>query len=146
MVWWVLNVCRVCRLGFMQSRFPTVAIMITSATYAGFALWIGLQPKALLNAFGIESNTPQMLTEIRAFYGGIELAIALVMIILWKRGDLFAALLIGGVPLAGSAFGRCFGMVIDGYSTIHLVFAVIEAIGSIVCLVGCNVVGKELSG
>jgi len=85
---------------------PTMAILITAASFAGFAVWLGVNPNALLEAFGIEDRTPQMATEIRAFYGGIEMAIAVAMILLWRRGDLFAALLIGGLPLLGSASGR----------------------------------------
>jgi hypothetical protein len=70
----------------MNHRFATVAIFFTALTYAGFALWLGLNPGALLSAFGIEQSTPQMLTEIRAFYGGVEFAIAAAMLILWWRG------------------------------------------------------------
>ncbi len=128
--------------GEMHSRFPTITLLITSAIYAGFAVWLGLRPAALLAAFGIESTTPQMLTEIRAFYGGIELAIAVVMLLLWRRGDIFAGLLIGGLPLAGSASGRCVGLVLDGFSTLHASLAAIEAMGCIFCLAGCLAVSK----
>jgi hypothetical protein len=123
-------------------RFPTVALLITAAIYAGFAVWLGTRPDALLTAFGIESSTPQMLTEIRAFYGGIELAIAVVMLLLWRRGDIFAALLIGGLPLAGSASGRCLGLLLDGFSALHASMAVVEAIGCAFCLAGCLAVSK----
>jgi hypothetical protein len=80
-------------------EFSTVAILITAASWAGFALWLGMNPGAFLPAFGVEESTPQMLTEVRAFYGGVEMAIAVAMIVLWRRGDLFASLLVGGLPL-----------------------------------------------
>jgi hypothetical protein len=89
-----------------QLRLPTVAIFITAVSWAGFAIWLGVNPDALLPAFGVEESTPQMLTEVRAFYGGVEMAIAVAMIVLWKRTDLFASLLVGGLPLVGSASGR----------------------------------------
>src|SRR6056297_1755198 len=92
-----------------SSRIPTVAIFITAASWAGFAIWLGVNPGALLPAFGVETSTPQMLTEVRAFYGGVEMAIAVAMIALWWRGDMFASLLVGGLPLAGSASGRLIG-------------------------------------
>jgi hypothetical protein len=104
----------------MKSNLPTVAIFITAASWAGFAVWLGLNPGALLPAFGVEASSPQMLTEVRAFYGGVEMAIAVAMILLWRRGDLFAALLVGGLPLLGSATGRCIGLVVDGFSTLHV--------------------------
>ena len=87
----------------MNNRFPTVAIFITAAIWAGFAIWLGVNPNVLLPAFGVESSTPQMLTEVRAFYGGVEMAIAVAMMVLWRRGDLFAALLVGGLPLVGAS-------------------------------------------
>ena len=34
-----------------------------------------------------------------AFYGGVEMAIAVAMIVLWRRGDLFAAFVVGGLSL-----------------------------------------------
>ncbi len=127
----------------MNSRFPTIAILITAASFAGFAVWLGVNPNALLEAFGIEDRAPRMATEIRAFYGGIEMAIAVAMIVLWRRGDLFAALLIGGLPLAGSATGRLFGMTVDGYSATHLGFASLELVGAAFFLIGCVIVSRE---
>ncbi len=127
----------------MNNRLPTIAIFITAATWAGFAVWLGLNPDALMPAFGVEASTPQMLTEVRAFYGGVEMAIAVAMIVLWRRDDLFAALLIGGLPLVGSAAGRCVGLVVDGFSMIHVGFACLEIVGAAFCLAGCLVVSRE---
>jgi len=126
-----------------SSRIPTVAIFVTAASWAGFAIWLGVNPSALLPAFGVEASTPQMLTEVRAFYGGVEMAIAVAMIVLWRRGDLFAALLIGGLPLVGSATGRCVGLIVDGFSAIHLGFAGLEMVGAAFCLVGCVSISRE---
>lgn len=83
-----------------------------------------------------------MLTEVRAFYGGVEMAIAVAMMVLWRRGNLFAALLVGGLPLVGSASGRLIGLVIDGYSPLHLGFAALENFGAVFCLVGCRLVSR----
>lgn len=126
----------------MNRTFPTIAIFITATSFAGFAVWLGVNPNALLEAFGIEDRTPQMATEIRAFYGGIELAIAVAMIVLWRRGDLFAALLIGGLPLLGSASGRLIGLVVDGFSGVHLGFAGLELVGAAFCLAGARMVSR----
>lgn len=129
----------------MKTQFPTMALLITAAIYAGFAIWLGSTPAALLTTFGIESSTPAMLTEIRAFYGGIEMGIAVAMLVLWRRNELFAGLLVGGLPLAGSAIGRCCGLVVDDFSAMHVGLAVVEAFGAAVCLVACYVVTKERS-
>jgi Domain of unknown function (DUF4345) len=127
----------------VTSRFPTIAIFITAATWAGFATWLGSNPTALLTAFGIESKTPQMLTEIRAFYGGVEFAVALAMVVLWYRGQLFASLLIGGLPLLGSATGRCVGMLVEGFSGLHAGLAMLELTGAAVCLVAVKLLERN---
>ncbi|MEM6363253.1 MAG: DUF4345 family protein [Planctomycetota bacterium] len=117
----------------MTNRFPDVVISITASSWAGFAIWLGTDPGALLPAFGVDASTPQMLTEVRAFYGGVELAIAISMIVLWRRKQQFAALLIGGLPLVGSACGRLSGLALDGFSTMHLGFASLELLGASFC-------------
>lgn len=130
----------------MPSRLPVAVLLITAASYAGFGIWLGLRPADLLDAFGVESPTPGMLTEIRAFYGGVELAISAAMLILWRRQNLFAALLIGGLPLAGSAVGRSFGMITDGFSSLHAGFALLEAVGALFCLVAANAARGQARG
>lgn len=121
-----------------KSNFPSVVVLITAASWTGFAVWLWTNPGALLPAFGVQASTPPMLTEVRAFYGGVELAIAVAMIMLWRRGDLFASLLIGGLPLFGSACGRLSGLWLDGYSPMHLGFVALEITGAAFCLAGCD--------
>ncbi|MEM8668935.1 MAG: DUF4345 family protein [Planctomycetota bacterium] len=126
-----------------MNRFPTIVILITAAFWIGFAVWLGFKPGALLPAFGIDKSTPQMLTEVRAFYGGVQLAIAVAMIVLWWRDEPFSALLVGGLPLVGSASGRFIGLLVDGYYQMHAGFAAMECIGAVFCLVGCAVLNRE---
>ena len=126
--------------------FTDVVIFITAASWLAFAVWLGTRPQALLPAFGVDASTPAMLTEVRAFYGGVELAIAVAMTILWRRGDLFAALLIGGLPLVGSASGRLLGLVLDGYWPAHVGFAVFELIGAAFCFVAMTKLTRPNAG
>ncbi|KAA5535687.1 DUF4345 domain-containing protein [Roseiconus nitratireducens] len=125
-----------------MSKTPTAIVLVTAITWAAFAVWLGTNPDALLPAFGVEASSPQMLTEVRAFYGGVEFAIATAMILLWWRGELFASLLVGGLPLFGSACGRIAGLAFDGYSTLHLGFATLELVGAAFCLAGCLMIPK----
>ena len=119
------------------NRFPTVAIFITAASWFGFAVWLGINPGALLPAFGVDDSTPQMLTEVRAFYGGVEAAIAVAMIVLWWRGRLIESLLVGALPLVGASSGRLVGIAIDGFSRTHAGFAALEIVGASVCFIAC---------
>lgn len=56
------------------------------------------------------------------------------MLLLWSRGELFAGLVIGGIPLACSAGGRLLGMTIDGFDSTHLLMAGVEFGGCLFCL------------
>lgn len=117
-----------------MKQLPLFAFAVTVATYLAFALWLGLDPQALLKAFKIENATAGMLTEIRAFYGGIELGIAAAMVWLWRRGDRVAALVVGGLPLAAAASVRVIGMLVDEASSLHVTIAIAEGSGGTLCL------------
>jgi hypothetical protein len=121
-----------------QRHTPTIAIFVTAAIWTGFALWLGIDPQALLAAFGVEQPRPELLTEIRAFYGGVELGIAITMIVLWYIDLPLASLLVGAIPLVGSAAGRCIGLLVDGPSTMHVGFAVLELTGAAFCFVAAR--------
>ena len=121
----------------MIRYFPTAAIFLTASMYLALGIWLAAAPTALLTTFGINQSTPQMLTEIRAFYGGVELAIALAMLLLWRRGDSFAAALVGALTLACAMCGRLLGQLIDGSSALHLGIAITEAIGAALCFAAC---------
>lgn len=124
---------------------PHFAIVLTVGTYSAFALWLGLDPQALLKAFKIENATAGMLTEIRAFYGGIELGIAAAMVWLWIRGDRVASLVIGGLPLAAAASVRVIGMLVDEVSSLHIMIAIAEGSGGALCLFASRWARQESS-
>lgn len=115
------------------AHFPTLVLFITASIWAAFATWLGIFPRALLTAFAVEQTTPQMFTEVRAFYGGVELAIAICMLIFWRQGNLGSALLVGGLPLLGSSLMRLIGMALDGFFVLHLTMACFEITGAVLC-------------
>lgn len=116
------------------SRWATGVIAFTALIWSGFAVWLGVWPDSLMEGFGIQKGTAAMRTEIRAFYGGVEVGIAVAMVVLWFRRELGAALLIGGLPLLFAAAGRGAGMWIDGFSGMHALLATAELTGAAVCL------------
>ncbi|MEL6898753.1 MAG: DUF4345 family protein [Planctomycetota bacterium] len=119
-----------------NSLFAIVTVCITAGIWLGFAVFLGFMPETLLRTFGVDSQTPQMLTEIRAFYGGVEFGIAATMILLWRKGQIPAALCVGGIPLIGSATGRVLGLWVDGWFFPHLTMATVEYIGAAMCILG----------
>ena len=125
-----------------MNKLPIIAMLITASMFAGFAVWLGSNPIALLQTFGVEQSNSRMLTEIRAFYGGIELAIGVLMLLLWCRQERTASLLVGAFPLLGSVCGRCLGILVDGFDSTHLILAGFEFGGASFCLLGCYLLGK----
>ncbi len=88
-------------------------------TGAGAALFIGvgvafLVRPGLVAAVDLAMNSPAALTDIRAVYGGLDLAVGLfaAAMIATGRGPMAALLL--ATAFGGLALGRSAGMVTDG--------------------------------
>ena len=109
--------------------FAKVSAGITAAAWAGFGVWLMLAPDALPEAFEATSSDP-FRTEVRAFYGGLELGIAAVIALLANR-HLPAAVLVGAFTLGGIAIGRGIGLLVDGFFAPHAIFMTLELIGAI---------------
>jgi len=120
-----------------MTRLSISAIVwLTVFVYVVFGLWLGADPHALLAAFGVEETPVGLLTELRAFYGGVELGIAATIIICWWRREFTAALLAGGLPIGGACLMRALGMVQFGVSTTHIAIGASEFMLFLLCLLG----------
>ena len=90
----------------------------------GFGLWSLLQPAAVAEAVQIRLPTPASVTEFRAFYGGLEIGIALFWLVAARRDALIpAALLSMFLVWAGVAVTRGAGMLIDNSQSPVMWFA-----------------------
>src|SRR3954465_15395605 len=95
-------------------NLPRVSLRLAALAFAGFGVALLVRP-ALLGALGIELGRPAAVTEIRAFYGGLELGLAGFFAAAstrdeWLRPALFAqAASLGGIVLA-----RMIGLALDG--------------------------------
>ena len=72
---------------------------------------------------------PSALTEIRAFYGGLQIGIGCFLFWCIRQRTLtFAGLLLVGLAVGGAGMGRGFGMLVDQVPTaFHLTNLAIEA-------------------
>ena len=78
-----------------------------------------LAPGSFAQQAGFSLNS-SALTEIRAFYGGLQLGIAGFLIwCLRDPGRTSTGLLLGGLAVGGAGLGRVVGMAIDEVSTTH---------------------------
>jgi hypothetical protein len=91
----------------------------------------------LLGMLGVELARPAAVTEIRAFYGGLELGLALFFAVASTRDAWLApALFAQAASLGGIVLGRLVGMALDGgVEPLILLFAAVEATGAALALV-----------
>lgn len=95
-------------------RLVRISLLVAALGYAGFGILTLVWPSSM-NILGVELTTPVAHTEIRAFYGGLELGMAVFFLRAlrdpaWYRPALFVqAASLGGVVLA-----RLAGIVVDG--------------------------------
>ena len=93
--------------------FPRIALWISAATWAAFGLWLLIDPAALANA-EVAVDTPTARTEVRAFYGGLELGVAAALAWLALRGSTADGLRVALVTLACVFVCRTLGVLIEG--------------------------------
>jgi hypothetical protein len=112
-------------------NLPRLSLRLTALVFAAFGVALLVQP-SLLEALGIELGRPAAVTEIRAFYGGLELGLAAFFALASTREEwLRPALVAQAVVLGGILLARLAGIVADGSAeTLILLFAAVEAVGA----------------
>jgi hypothetical protein len=113
---------------------PRVSLVLTALAFGGFGALLLLRPETLA-VVGVDLTTPSARTEIRGFYGGLELGFALFFAMAAARPVWFVPGLVAqSFSLGGVALGRVFGLVVDG-SPESLTYALLAA-ESAGCLIG----------
>src|SRR5437868_9529200 len=91
----------------------TIALLIGSGAFALFGVWLFATPKAM-GAVDIAADSPNARVEIRAMYGGLELALAVFLFMCIGNPDhqnigLFLQML----AIGGIALGRLVGIALE---------------------------------
>ena len=109
---------------------PRLSLRLTALVFAAFGVSLLVRPE-LMGKLGVELASPTGFTEIRAFYGGLELGLALFFAIASTRDEwLHPALFAQAVALGTLLLARLAGIVVDGTAEpVMLLFAAIEAVG-----------------
>ena len=95
--------------------FSKVVLVLLGLMFLGFGLAFLLRPTQMAQMVSIELPEATAKTEIRAFYGGLEIGLAVFLFVCaatggWIRPGLLAA----GLACAGPALGRLVGLWLDG--------------------------------
>ena len=109
-----------------MKNFTTPTLLISGLMYLGFGIIFIINPSFLENAY-IFSNHPTGLMEIRAFYGGLEIGLGLILLYSIKtdRSLQKAALCLLSSILFFTILGRVIGVFLDGIEGYYLWIALI---------------------
>lgn len=90
-------------------------LILIGLTFTGFGLWLLMDPEALTRLIGLKMETVSARTEIRAFYGGLELGIGAFLLgcALFRNGVMIGLGLVA-CALGGAGAARLGSLVQDG--------------------------------
>ncbi len=113
-----------------------VVLWLLGIGFLGFGAWALGAPHSFSEFVQFSLNSNLAVTEMRAFYGGLELGLGSFFILGALRPDLTkAALTAGAITMTTVAAGRLFGMFVDG-STGTLLLSVlgVEIVSAVACV------------
>jgi hypothetical protein len=112
-------------------------LILIGLTFVGFGSWLLMDPEALSRLIGIHWETAAARTEIRAFYGGLELGIGLFLLGNGMRPQgVNVGLALIACALGGAGLARLGSLVQDGVEGWHMsAFMVLELAASVIALI-----------
>jgi len=113
-----------------MKTYRTAVLTLAGLGFLGFGLWFWFDPIAPMAAIGITVTGAPAATELRAFYGGLEIGLAALMLFAafrptWHGAGLWLVLAIN----AGIAAGRLLGVAIDGVWVPFFTYALVWELG-----------------
>jgi hypothetical protein len=94
-------------------RLARTSLVLTALVFFVFGLLFLASPK-MIEIMGVSLDTPTARTEIRGFYGGMELGLAFFFITTLRKQWLRPGLICQMASLGGLALGRVVGVLVDG--------------------------------
>ncbi|WP_373082205.1 DUF4345 family protein [Zhongshania sp.] len=106
--------------------------------------WLFIDPSALSAYAGVAAATEDGIVELRAMYGGMELAIGLAALwALWRPRWACHVLFLNGIVTAGIGAGRLFAVMLAGSASVYTLSALAFELSAAAL---CWVFAKRLSG
>jgi hypothetical protein len=126
----------------MANRYPSVVLWICALVFLGIGIVFTVVPQEMFAPLGLTVPGGSPLTELRAVYGGLELAIAVFLLFCARRGGvaLELGLLLSFLSFSGLAAYRGIGMGIEGPQVAMMSALLLsEAAGAMFALSGLRV-------
>ena len=127
------------------SRYPLVILWISALVFLVTGALFTVMPQDMFAPIGLTVPDGSPLTELRAVYGGLEVAIGVFLALCARRGGvaLELGLVLSFLLLGGLAAFRGIGMGVDG-PQVDLMsgLLVLESAGAVFALSGLVVLGR----
>jgi hypothetical protein len=113
-----------------MNAFRIAVLALAGLGFLGFGLWFLVDPISPLAAIGITATGAPAATEFRAFYGGLEVGLAVLLLAAaarpdWRVPGLWLVLATNG----GIAAGRLLGVALDGVWVPFFTYALVWEVG-----------------
>ena len=115
--------------------FAKITLWILGLSFAFFGAWSLVSPVSIAELIHFDLTNNVAVTEMRAFYGGVELGFAAFLLAGALRPGLRSASLLSGAFILGAiAISRTIGLVLDGSGSFFIYTALAtEVIGCLAC-------------
>ncbi len=113
-----------------MTYLPRITLWLSGLGFLGFGLACLIAPLAVLGAVDVVVSGPIAATEIRAFYGGLEIGLgALLIAAALQPAQQRPGLWLGFAAYGGIGFARLAGILIDSASSTFLWAALATELG-----------------
>lgn len=129
-----LTLWQACRADFggasMAKLLSVLVLLLGGIGFLVFGVLLLFQPVETMASIGFIVPPGVPTTEIRAFYGGAELALgSLLLLCAWFPARRWDGLILNGVAYGCVGLSRLYGMVVDGSRSDFLSFALATELG-----------------
>jgi len=109
----------------------TVQLALVAIIFLAIGIYALLWPKKVYAHFGVRVETPEGRNEIRAVYGGMCLAIGILLLEAPWLGDMANGILLTVMALlAGMAAGRIVSLFVERAGLVPMIFMGLEILGA----------------
>jgi len=114
-----------------------IVLAVSALMFLGFGIAFLLAPAELGALVQLKADNPVARTELRAFYGGMEIGLALFqMCCVFKAAWTAPGLLVAGLAFGCTAGARIFGLIVDqSTNNTMLMILVVEVIFAVAAFV-----------
>jgi len=118
--------------------FARILLAIQAIILAGLGIAYFVRPEEMANLSGMLLMAPAAITDVRAYYGGLQIGLATFLLLALSRADLTrAALTLLVLLYSAMALARIGGLWLDGgaQQTFNLTALLLEVVSAGLCFV-----------